>query len=40
MIFLYGNGKLTIFLNTVFLLIWKRDRDRCVHKRLHKNDRQ
>jgi hypothetical protein len=25
---------------TVFLMIWKRDRDRCVHYRPHKNDRQ
>jgi hypothetical protein len=27
-------------MNTVFLLILKRDRDRCVHERSHKNDRQ
>ena len=26
--------------NTVFLMVWKRDRDRRVHKRPHKNDRQ
>ncbi len=31
---------LILYFYTVFLMIWKRDRDHCVHKGPQKNDRQ
>ncbi len=34
------NIKKYLKINTVFRMIWKRERDRCVHERPHKNDRQ
>jgi hypothetical protein len=35
--FIFDYFRAFYMLNTVFLMIWKRDRDRRVHERPHKN---